>query len=71
MSYPKYIQPEIEIINKDMLVAPLEDGSHVNKKIWDSTSPAGKGHQQEVGVLGFEPILIYAYELRCGLFFSL
>jgi len=29
MSYPKYIQPEMEIINKDMLVAPLEDGSHI------------------------------------------
>ncbi len=30
MSYPKYIQPEMEIINKDMLVAPLEDGSHID-----------------------------------------
>ncbi len=29
MSYPQYIHPEIEQINKDMLVAPLEDGSNV------------------------------------------
>jgi len=29
MSYPKYVQPEIEIINKEMLVAPIEDGSKV------------------------------------------
>ena len=29
MSYPKYVQPELEIINTDMLVPPLEDGSKV------------------------------------------
>ncbi len=29
LSYPKYVQPEMEIINKDMLVAPLEDGAKV------------------------------------------
>ncbi len=29
MTYPKYVQPEMEIINKDMLVAPLEDGSKI------------------------------------------
>ncbi len=27
MSYPKYVQPELEIINTEMLVPPLEDGS--------------------------------------------
>jgi len=27
MSYPEYVQPELEIINTDMLVSPLEDGS--------------------------------------------
>ena len=32
MSYPQYIQPEMEIINKDMLVAPLEDGSNIQLK---------------------------------------
>jgi aconitate hydratase len=30
MSYPKYVQPEMEIISKEMLVAPLEDGSHID-----------------------------------------
>jgi len=29
MSYPKYVQPELEIINKEMLVPPLEDGSKI------------------------------------------
>jgi hypothetical protein len=29
MKYPKFENPEIEIINTDMLVAPLEDGSGV------------------------------------------
>lgn len=29
MSYPQYVHPEIELINKEMLVAPLEDGSKV------------------------------------------
>jgi len=29
MSYPKYVQPELEIINTDMLVPPIEDGSKV------------------------------------------
>jgi len=29
MSYPKYVQPELEIINKDMLVPPLEDASKI------------------------------------------
>jgi aconitate hydratase len=27
MSYPKYVQPELDIINTEMLVPPLEDGS--------------------------------------------
>jgi aconitate hydratase len=30
MSYPKYQHPEMEIINKEMLIAPLEDGSHID-----------------------------------------
>jgi aconitate hydratase len=29
MKYPKFENPEVEIINTDMLVAPLEDGSRV------------------------------------------
>jgi aconitate hydratase len=29
MSYPKYVQPELEIINTEMLVPPLEDGSKI------------------------------------------
>ncbi|WP_415374047.1 aconitate hydratase [Patiriisocius sp. Uisw_017] len=32
MSYPNYKNPEMEIINIDMLVAPLEDGSHIKLK---------------------------------------
>jgi aconitate hydratase len=32
MSYPKYKNPEMEIINIDMLVAPLEDGSQIKLK---------------------------------------
>ncbi len=32
MTYPKYVQPELEIINKEMLVAPLEDGSKIQLK---------------------------------------
>jgi aconitate hydratase len=30
MKYPKFENPEVEIINTDMLVAPLEDGSEVD-----------------------------------------
>lgn len=32
MQYPKFQQPEIELINTDMLVAPLEDGSKIELK---------------------------------------
>ncbi|MCM4156817.1 aconitate hydratase [Gramella sp. AN32] len=32
MSYPQFEKPEIEIINTDMLVAPLEDGTGVELK---------------------------------------
>jgi len=32
MSYPQFENPEIDIINTDMLVAPLEDGSHIELK---------------------------------------
>jgi len=32
MTYPKFEKPEVEIINTDMLVAPLEDGSNVELK---------------------------------------
>ncbi len=32
MSYPKFEKPEVEIINTDMLVAPLEDGTEVELK---------------------------------------
>jgi len=32
MSYPQFIHPEIDIINTDMLVAPLEDGTHIELK---------------------------------------
>jgi len=32
MSYPKFEKPELEIINTEMLVAPLEDGSNVELK---------------------------------------
>ncbi|SDS58358.1 aconitase [Gillisia sp. Hel1_33_143] len=32
MSYPQFIHPEIDIINTDMLVAPMEDGTHIELK---------------------------------------
>jgi len=32
MSYPKFEKPEVEIINTEMLVAPLEDGTNVELK---------------------------------------
>ncbi|SDR79294.1 aconitase [Gramella sp. MAR_2010_147] len=32
MSYPKFEKPELEIINTEMLVAPLEDGTNVELK---------------------------------------
>ncbi|TXD81291.1 aconitate hydratase [Subsaximicrobium wynnwilliamsii] len=32
MSYPQYVSPEMEIINTQLLVAPLEDGSQIELK---------------------------------------